>query len=82
MLTADRKVLPDPGKGATVCHAPLTNCTVPQDRMLESSWMKESGGVGETWSVLMRTRALVKLTAARSPEKLGLEDGTQPDYVS
>ena len=55
MLTADKNVLPDPGRGAVVCHVPPTNCAVPQDCRLESSCIKESGGVVETSTVFIIT---------------------------
>jgi hypothetical protein len=73
MLTADKNVLPDPGRGATVSHVPPRNCAVPQDCRVDSSCMKEFGGVGETWTLLIITRELVKLTALRVPENLGLK---------
>ena len=55
MLTADKNVLPDPGRGATVSHSPPTNCAVPQDCRVELSCMKESGGSGETWTLFIVT---------------------------
>jgi hypothetical protein len=55
MLTADKNVLPDPGRGAVVCQSPPTYCAVPQDCRLESSSILESGGVGETWMPLIVT---------------------------
>jgi hypothetical protein len=73
MLTADKNVLPDPGRGAVVCQSPFTYCEVPQDCRLESSCIKESGGDGETWTLLIVTLELVKLTLAELPENLGLK---------
>jgi hypothetical protein len=55
MLTADRNVFPAPGRGAVVCHVPPMNCAVPQVWRLESSCMKESGGIVETWTLLIIT---------------------------
>jgi len=73
MLTADKNVLPDPGRGAVVCHTPPMSCAVLQLCRLESSCMKESGGVVELWTELMMTRVFVKLTVLRVPENLGLK---------
>ena len=73
MLTADRNVLPDPGRGALACHAPPASCAVPQDCRLELNWMKEFGGDGETTTPLIVTWELVKLTVAEEPENLGLK---------
>jgi len=71
MLTADKNVLPDPGRGATACHSPLVNCAVPQDCRLDSSCIEESGA--GTWAPLIVTTELVKLTVLRLPENLGLK---------
>jgi hypothetical protein len=47
--------------------------------------MKESGGVGDTWTLLIMTRELVKLTPLRVPENLGLKTAlnqtTSPEEV-
>jgi hypothetical protein len=72
MLTADKNVFPDPGRGAVVSHAPPTSCVL-QDCWLELIWMKESGGVGETGEPLMVTTELVKLTVPAGPGNLGLK---------
>ena len=70
-LTADKNVLPDPGRGAAACHSPLTNSAVPQVCRLEISCIKESGtGNG---APLIVTVELVKLTVAEVPENFGLK---------
>lgn len=73
MLTAEKKVLPDPGKGAVVCHWPLTYCAVLQVCWLDWRLMNESGGMVELCTPLMVTMELVKLTRAEEPENLGLK---------
>jgi len=55
MLTADKNVLPDPGRGAAVCHVPPVKFTVPQVWRLELSCTKESGGAVETCTPLIVT---------------------------
>jgi hypothetical protein len=72
MLTADKNVLPDPGKGAVDRHVPARKSAVPQVCRLEFSCMKESGDV-ETKTPLIMTVELVKLTRAVAPENLGLK---------
>ena len=73
MLTADKNVLPDPGRGAVACHALLTNSAVPQDCWFEFSCTKESGGHGETRTPLILTLELVKLTVVDPAWNLGLK---------
>jgi hypothetical protein len=73
MLTAEKKVLPDPGKGAVVCHWPLTYSAVLQVCWLDWRLMNESGGMVELCTPLMVTMELVKLTRAEEPENLGLK---------
>jgi hypothetical protein len=73
MLTAEKKVLPDPGKGAVVCHWPLTYSAVLQVFWLDLRLMNESGGMVELCTPLMVTTELVKLTRAEEPENLGLK---------
>jgi hypothetical protein len=71
MLTADKNVLPDPGRGADACHAPFTNCAVLQVCRLASSCIEESGA--ENWAPLIVTVESVKLTVLIVPENLGLK---------
>jgi hypothetical protein len=73
MLTAEKKVLPDPGKGAVACHWPLTYSAVLQVCWLDWRLMNESGGMVELCTPLMVTMELVKLTRAEEPENLGLK---------
>jgi len=72
MLTADKNVLPDPGKGAVDCHVPARKSAVSQVPRLESNSMKESGTI-ETKTPLIMTVELVKLTEAAGPGNLGLK---------
>lgn len=71
MLTADKNVLPDPGRGTVACHSPATNCAVLQVCRLEFSCITESG-TGNV-APLIVTLELVKLTVAELPGNLGLK---------
>ena len=70
-LTADKNVLPDPGRGAVACHAPPDNVASPQVVRLELSVITESGTGNLTPPIV--TVEPVKLTVAELPENLGLK---------
>ena len=55
MATADKNVLPDPGRGAVVTQLPFINCVVPQVCRPDCSVIKESGGVVEMRALLIVT---------------------------
>ena len=70
-LTADKNVLPDPGRGAVACHTPLANAAVPQVCRPDFRLIMESGTANVT--PLIVTSEPVKLTVAELPENLGLK---------